>query len=589
MKFPPVPGYRCFSCPVHLTDENTFDGSILVDEPDVLRCEIRKIGKDPDLRDFERRQNYAAREPGADDLALEAELALISKLHPDYKKMRIGIPLSMVSGIADFTVEYTGAYFSLFAGDTLLDEDFPFGEPPGTPSHSCPPTVRKPSLPVRKKMSVHTWSPGGLNVWAGDVSLGVFGKEFHLFYLLDRRHHGSRFLGGAHQWGHLVTEDFRTWRDDGCLLPLTDQWQSYGTGTPFLLDGKITLAYGLHTERTLGPGKPPRGMTFAVSDDGMHFTAADFSYDDMPENPSIYNMPDGSLILYSGFGKTALKMFRAEKWPDFQLVSANVAPSGEESCMHNNLDCPAMFEWHGKYFLLLGFSAMFRGEDPAFAGRTDLASAGNDIYDGLCVPMVTNFENDRRILAGWLHLNGWGGVLGIRELVWFDDKIPGIRWLDEAMPAVAGLREEKTASAFAGGAFFEFNQSAGEDLLVHFSGTRTVKFSVDTLRRRAELVFADQEKALTLLENADTPIMQIQIQAVEKIRNLDRDYKVRIMILEEKKWNGCIVDAEIAGCRTLIHYFEGCHLIRCRVLKGGPSYLQGTPEPISKVLALDHC
>ena len=85
--------HKCFRCTVTLPDDPA-DGMTLLDWPEVCRCFIRTIGNDPALAEFETMQNYAARMPGG-DLVLEAELQLTSPEHPDWTRLRIGIPLSL--------------------------------------------------------------------------------------------------------------------------------------------------------------------------------------------------------------------------------------------------------------------------------------------------------------------------------------------------------------------------------------------------------------------------------------------------------------------------------------------------------------
>lgn len=53
--------------------------------------------------------------------------------------------------------------------------------------------------------------------------------------------------------------------------------------------------------------------------------------------------------------------------------------------------------------------ASLSSDDGPLGPYRDLAAEGHDLYDGLGVPMVAAFTGDRRVLAGWLAGNGWGG------------------------------------------------------------------------------------------------------------------------------------------------------------------------------------
>ena len=61
----------------------------------------------------------------------------------------------------------------------------------------------------------------------------------------------------------------------------------------------------------------------------------------------------------------------------------------------------------------------------------------NKLYEGLGVPMVTSWKNDRRLYIGWLnHVHGWGGWLVFREVVSYPDGHLGLKWVPEITPPV---------------------------------------------------------------------------------------------------------------------------------------------------------
>lgn len=402
--------HRTFALHFRLPSEPAPGNAGLPELPGVCRCTLRTIGDTPELMEFERLENYAGRKPGS-DLALEAELFVVSELHPDWKALRIGVPISELPPDAELCLQYTGPAFQLLADGRLVNEELPFGEPPANVDSSAPllPTV---SAPKAVTGPLHGWSPELWNTWAGDVAVAFLNGEFYLFYLLDRRHHASKFRRGGHQWALLKTRDLRNWTDLGIILPFTEQWQTFGTGTPFLVDGQVALAYGLHTERFLPDGMALRGATWATSPDGSRFIPSEQVFH-AAENPSVYNRPEGGFRMYTGCG-SSLELWEADRWPEFHRVRSQIVPNGETSFMRNCLDCPAWFEWHGRHYLLVGFSGMWSASSPDFSDAVDLAARGEDIYDGLGVPMVAPFTGDRRILAGWLPISGWGGVLGLR-------------------------------------------------------------------------------------------------------------------------------------------------------------------------------
>lgn len=569
MKFPEIPKYRTFCFPIVIPDKP--EEGILFEYPDVCRCLLRKTGNDPALKEFEHLQNYIVSGPDSENLVLEGVIELESKNHPDWKQLRIGIPLSEIPHGSKLFLQYTGTEFQLIADGKILDAEYPFGEPVGKIPENYSKVRMIPSESHIRKQPMHLWCPEGLNTWVGDVSLGFFNGILHLFYLFDRRHHCSKFGKGGHCWGHISTKDFHTWQDDGIVLPLEQQWQSFGTGTPFIHQGKVALAYGIHSERFEEiPGTVPAGATIAVSDENGHFIPERITYDDLSANPSTYHDADGSLFMYHGYGKGNLKLYRAEKWPDFKLVNDHILPSGQDAFMRNNLDCPAYFNWHGKCFMLLGFSAMWMASDLEFSDKFDLGEAGLDLYDGLEVPMVADIGNNRRILAGWLPAyHSWGGMLGIRELCWMEDGIPGIRWMEEVMPEREEPQTMEGNAEFPGNGYFEFDLEPQGDLVIRFGGTgEGVEFRLNGKLAKAALTPLSIPGFPLYRENPARRIQERFIFAVDHLRKLDSPFKVRIMVRTERKWGGSVVDVEIAGCRTLIHHFPGSYLTNFRILAG---------------------
>ena len=67
--------------------------------------------------------------------------------------------------------------------------------------------------------------------------------------------------------------------------------------------------------------------------------------------------------------------------------------------------------------------------------NTDVVKPRWDIYEGLFVPMVAEYKNNRRILAGFTG-RLYGGYLVFRELIQFADGTLGMKWPDEMKPPV---------------------------------------------------------------------------------------------------------------------------------------------------------
>lgn len=577
---------KYFSWQFKLDKQKCFAEQTLLHIPGVMQCRIRAIGSDKEHADFERWENYQGRKPGEGaDFALEASVFLFSELHPDWKKCSFGIPLSELDLNATFTIQYSGPYFSLFADNKLVTDNYPFGTPPG----ELPETVTPPSDAVTESTwsqqliaedknaadvtSLHTWTPPGLNAWAGDVSVLYENGTFHIFYLFDRRHHQSKFGQGGHQWGHLASRDLKTWKHYGIVLPFSADYQTFGTGTPFQLDDKLILTHGLHTGRMIPyaeMGKDPerykqylRGATWAESTDGgKTFQPSNKIFQLHSENPSVYVKDDGTFLFHNGIDLRVGKTF-----PDFTMHRKNLFPAWADSVMRNCRDCPAWFTWHDKHFMIMGFSGMWMDDKFDFPHPRDLAVEALDVYDGIQVPMVAPYENDRRIMAGWLDITGWGGIMVIRELVWDDvNNVPGTQFLEEALPDLP-CQTLPADSAVEPNSFFELECQPGQNIRIRLEGIGSaLEFRLDAAAKRASLGYADAPPPCSLRENAAKGKRSFVDEhggmARENIPGLDKPYKLRLLIRYDRKWNGSIIDFELGAYRTMIGYFNGTQIQR---------------------------
>lgn len=575
---------KIFSWQFKLDQLKCLAEQIILNIPDVVQCRIRKIGSGEQYEAFERKENYDGRKPGyGDNFALEATLFLTSEFHPEWNECTFGIPLSELDFNATFTLQYNGVYFSLFADRKLVTDNYTYGNPPGILPENIAPASDAVTFSAwsqelitedktdRDVTALHTWSPDGLNAWAGDVSLLYENGNFHIFYLFDRRHHGSKFGQGGHQWAHLVSRDLRTWKDHGVVLPFYKDHQTYGTGTPFQMGDKLILTYGLHTGRIIpneemekAPDRYLRGATWAESiDGGKTFHPTDKIFHLYSENPSVYRLDDSTFLFHNG-----VDLRTAETFPDFVMHKESIFPEGEESVMRNCRDCPAWFTWHEKHFMIMGFSGMWMDDAFDFPNPRDLAAEALDIYDGIQVPMVAPYENDRRIMVGWLPITGWGGIMLLRELVWDTTyNVPGTRFLEEALPDLP-CKPCPAETAVESDCFFELDCHAGENVVLRFEGTGgDLEFRLDAAAKRASLSRTDgMNPPCSLRENAAKGMRSFIDKtggmARENIPGLDKTYKLRFLLRYERKWNGCVLDFEIASCRTIIGYFNGVKIHR---------------------------
>lgn len=559
---------------------------------------------------------------------LEARVFLHSEEHPDWKEMTVGVPLSRLekrNKTHEVVLKFADARWWMGVGG-LEDEDFPFGKvvwqsdavwtlkSPRVKQASLwtSPLEASPGIDSRPIRRVQYFTPDGHNAWVGDVAVEFHNGRFHVFYLMDRRHHRSKFGCGGHYFAHLSSPDLKNWFEHPPAVDIDEQWQTCGTGTPFIYDGKLHLAYGIHTtricprEKTLLPAMDaylqkhqrtgvfrrsehdaiPAGATYSVSEDGIHFTKSQV-FIHPTENPTVYGLPDGTLRLYGGYGVKG--EWTAQSLPgEFVCVDGDFPPT---SVMEPCTDCPCVFEWNGRQYLIQGFSGFWSKPVGDIGAYVDLAAQGRDIYDGLGVPMVAAYPGNRRILAGWLGGLGWGGHLVLRELVQLDDGTVGLRWLPEVVPP-AGPAHRASHGAWAANGELSFDAPDTGSVLLNIEvepgkTTSTCVFAVrllgadgevgcelqiDVGRGRAQWNDAAAQGFAASVPSA-REIMAAKRAGeewakpgrghanlhaagrnfcIEQVGGMDRPFTLRVMVFFDRKINGSVVDAEIAGQRTLV-------------------------------------
>ncbi|MCX7007555.1 MAG: hypothetical protein NTY53_09970, partial [Kiritimatiellaeota bacterium] len=94
--------------------------------------------------------------------------------------------------------------------------------------------------------------------------------------------------------------------------------------------------------------------------------------------------------------------------------------------------CPNWFRWNDWYYYLGGGGNIWSSRQPYGPWKKQ----EYDHIDSLAVPKVGAFTGNRRLYAGWMSDNGFGGNLVLRELVQFEDGALGTRFVPEMMPLV---------------------------------------------------------------------------------------------------------------------------------------------------------
>ncbi|MCE5308895.1 MAG: hypothetical protein LLG20_14750 [Acidobacteriales bacterium] len=578
-------------------------GKTILDIPNVLSVHLRQ--HDPLDR---RRQNYPAFKMRDGSVpVLEANVVLHSAEHPDWNNMTIGIPLAMLRrplGEHDVILNFSGVRWTMYVDGELLDNDFPFGYPQWASRNTWkldPAYVKKAAIyfPAIKIETSHAerritspiqyWLPPGHNNWVGDVATLFHEGRYHVFYLYDRRHHQSKFGKGAHYFEHLSTRDFKTWSEHDAATPLDEQWECIGTGAPFVFRGKLCISYGLHTgriypnEKTTWPAQweylrkngrtgtfrraatpgIPAGATYSVSLDGVsQFRKSHIMFHPC-QNPSVYTDPEGRLRMLANAGSKGI--WESESVDGgWRCINPAFPPGG---------DCTFFFRWGNFDYIIGGFTGLW--SKPAGAPDSayeDVVRKGLDFYDGSNVPSIAGIGGGRFLMAAWIPIRGWGGNLVIRELIQFPDGRIGSKWMKEIAPetenfkAVAARITGRMALPAGSESFLlafhvrpseakkgrfrisfmpgNGDQASGCELQIRLDDQRAQFGSASAND------FACDEKSL---REGGAP-QGARNYAIENLIGVDKPFTVRVIVKGSAKIGGSLVDAEVAGQRTMISY-----------------------------------
>lgn len=565
-------------------------------------CGVLRVVSYKNASDNRREQNYSAYKlSDGSTPVVEAELVL----HPDSGvgggTLKVGVPLAMLSqpyGRHDIVLNFTGVEWNLYVDGRLCDTDFAIGYPSVAENIDVKfnkairylqvysPAVQPRQMKEdRVEENIQYWTPPYHNAWVGDVATIYHQGRYHIFYMFDRRGHASKLGRGGHYFEHISTQDFKTWVEHEPAVPIEHQWETLGTGTPFVVGGKLYLAYGLHTTRiyprekttlpmmwkhyeqnrktevfdhTAYPDLMPAGSSYAVSEDGV----ANFGKSRMLihpcENPSIFTDANGGLRMLANYGSRG--EWSAKSLQDGWINENEDFPPGG--------DCTFYYEWGGYDYIIGGFGQLYsrrRGEGND--GWWDVVVEGRDMYNGMSVPAVSEIEDNRFLLAGWVKTQNWGGVLAIHELVQFPDGRLGSKWMEEITPAtesVEALSECENISVDKPSFMLSFDVVPEREQRGRIGVTicgeqgydHSCEWQLQFDRERAQFAggvaegFARSER--TLREGGD--VSSARNYAIAGGMRQRGATQVRMIVQWDEKLQGSIADVEIAGQRTMISY-----------------------------------
>ena len=337
--------------------------------------------------------------------------------------------LSSKAGIND-TVEIVlmPHRIELWVNSSLKDEEWPAGnrlfDISDTVESEIEITVgeytqKKASLPavIGEFENAEGWQPEE-NIFVGDCMPYVCDNRYHVLYLKDRHHHGSKWGLGAHQWEHISTADFKTWQIHPMVIEIDEPTEgSICTGS-FIQDGETY--YLFYTVR-MSDGSPAP-IRRSVSKDGYHFTK-DRSFSIILSEK--YNAPsarDPKVILdRDGKYRMFLTTSIGENGCLAQLVSEDLTEW--EECetpiyTHNDSEqpeCPDYIEYNGYYYLIysIGAKAHYMYSKEPFG---PWIIPENPIIPCSSVPRGAIWNN-KIIFTGFIGKGGYAGTMTFKSAV----------------------------------------------------------------------------------------------------------------------------------------------------------------------------
>lgn len=260
------------------------------------------------------------------------------------------------------------------------------------------------------------WYPQN-GVFVGDCMPYRKDDEYHVLYLKDRHHHGSKWGMGAHQWEHISTKDFKTWSIHPMAVPITESWEgSICTGSWIKCEDKEYLYYTVRRAYGLSAI-----ITRSVSTDGYHFekdknfgfTLSDKYHTQSARDPKVIKGEDGLYHMFlttsysdKSYGCLAHCVSKdMEKWEEVDPIY--VVPNSDQP------ECPDYFKYNNKYYLVFSIRgrARYLVSDKPYEG---FVSVDDELIPCAGVPKCAEW-NGKLIFTGFKVINGYAGTMTFKS------------------------------------------------------------------------------------------------------------------------------------------------------------------------------
>lgn len=298
------------------------------------------------------------------------------------------------------------------------------------------------------------FTPTGENLFVGDCIPFAHNGMYYLYWLIDKGHHSSLNGLGGHQWVLSTTKDLKTWTHYPVVLGIDEDWEkSICTGSVVYSKNKF---HAFYATRLLQDGKINEQLSYAVSEDGIHFkkqkpnpfftAPAAYSSRNFRDPKAVIN-PSGGITLFISSNELKAPIQR-ENGCLVQLSSYDLTAwqvgfpilTGQFTVP----ECPDYFKWKDWYYLVYGQD----GDTYYLKSKSPLGPWEYPRYQSLKEEMANvaktaEFADNRRIAAAWIPSrrdnkdNGgeiFGGSAVFREVIQEADGTLSTRFPPEMIP-----------------------------------------------------------------------------------------------------------------------------------------------------------
>ena len=321
-----------------------------------------------------------------------------------------------------------GHHYQLLLNGKLADEDWPRVSIDIDGTICCQNRIDAciqselpdPMMPfeVGRVITIDQVLEDGENCYFGDCMPFWHDGVYHLFYLYDRRRHGSKCGMSGHRWAHISTTNLVHWTRHPFAVNIDRiEEATFRTGSILFHNGKFYAFYV-----TLSNDGSPSPVTYSVSTDGIHFEKSHrgFYLDEKYENvghrdPNVFEDENGLLHMVLS---TKLRHADGSRQGCILHYTAQDVDSwvmDEKPFLMIDMDeypeCSDYFFWNGKYYFSYCIHSVshYMVSNQPFSGfeyHADQLLGGN----GFVVPKSAWFHG-RRVAAGfsWTPYFAYGG------------------------------------------------------------------------------------------------------------------------------------------------------------------------------------